>query len=295
MGTIQKAAEQAEEGRQLAKVGGKTLGQMIEDQQVQFARALPRHVSAERFTRMALTAIRVNPKLAQCEATSVLAGLMQAAQLGVEISDVRGQAYLIPRWSSKLGSNEASFQLGYRGMIDLAARAGITVDVDVIHANDQYEFRRGTDARLVHIPTLADPGDPIAYYAVAHFSDSRPAQFVLMSHTQMVNHMERFASSKNKSGDVYGPWKDHFDAMACKTVIRRLLDRLPTSAELREAQTADAAADDGGPVPVSYNVRVDVPAGVDAVTGEVLGELPDVPYDAIDTEGEELFDSEVAE
>ena len=57
----------------------------------------PGYVKPDRFIRAALTAINVVPDLAKCTSTSVIAGLMQAAQLGLEVADVRGQCYLIPR------------------------------------------------------------------------------------------------------------------------------------------------------------------------------------------------------
>src|SRR5262245_19004643 len=163
MGSVSTAVARNDE--QARTVG--TLRDAVKRSERQFALALPGHVDAGRFLRASLTALNTVPKLNECTEQSVLAGLMQAAQLGLEVSDVRGQAYLIPRWDSKDRVNKASFQLGYRGMIDLAARAGITVDWDVIHDNDAYEFERGTNARLVHRPTLGDPGRPVAYYAVA--------------------------------------------------------------------------------------------------------------------------------
>lgn len=231
------------QSKEAARQPGATLRDAIKRSEQQFAMALPQHVDANRFLRCALTALNTVPRLGECTQASVLAGLMQAAQLGLEVSDVRGQAYLIPRRDGRSGEMRATFQLGYRGMIDLAARAGITVDHDTINANDTYDFQRGTDAKLSHRPTLGDPGEPLAYYAVAHFADNRRPAFLLMSVDQVRRHRDRFADKKGTSG----PWAEHFDAMAIKTVIRRLLDKLPTSVELRrqiiEATTADDEPD----------------------------------------------------
>jgi recombination protein RecT len=251
-------------------------------QRRELQRALPQHVGVDRFIRVALTTIRTTPKLAQCSTSSVLAGLMQAAQLGLEVSGVRGQAYLVPRWNGKTRTHEATFQLGYRGLIDLAARAGITVDVDEIHENDTYDYQRGTDPRLHHRPTLDNPGKTIAYYAVAHFPDSRRSQFVLRSVAQIEAHRDRFRSQEKG-----GPWDDHFDAMARKTVIRALLNLLPTSVELRNAVVAEAAAA-GEPVQATYGVAdpfgaIDVPAReIDPATGEITVVDGDHEFDADD-------------
>ena len=79
-------------------------------------KALPENVKSERFRRIALTAFNGNQKLQQCEPTSFLAAMMQSAQLGLEPNTPLGQAYLIP-----YGRN-VQFQVGYKGMLDLAHR-----------------------------------------------------------------------------------------------------------------------------------------------------------------------------
>ena len=243
----------------------------VERNRSSFAMALPAHVTADRFLRCALTALRTNPKLALCTEASVISGLMQAAQLGVEVNDVRGQAYLIPRWSSKLGCNEAVFQLGFRGAIDLAARGGITVDVDEICERDEYDFERGTTPRLYHKQSLGDRGTPIAYYAVAHFADDRRPTFALMSRREVEAHRDQFGSARGKSGDLFGPWVDHFDAMARKTVVIALLNYLPSTTELRQAMVDDAAGVE--PIRASYVAQspaLSVPENVDVATGELV-------------------------
>ena len=203
--------------------------------QKQFEMALPRHISAARFTRIALTALRLNPRLLTCSQPSVLGGLMQAAQLGLEISDVRGQCYLIPRMNRKLGGMEATFQLGYRGMIDLAGRGGITVEPREVREGDRFDYEYGTDSHLTHKPALEDRGEVVAFYAVAHFPDGRRPSFEVMSRSEMEGHRDRFQSSKG--GD--NPWSEHFEAMGRKTMVRRLLNYLPLPVEVQSAIEAD--------------------------------------------------------
>lgn len=266
MGDISDAIEKRTDDTRAAL----TLRDAIKKTEQQFAMALPSHVDSGRFVRAALTAINTVPKLAECTQTSILAGLMQAAQLGLEVADVRGQAYLIPRWNGRLKVNEAAFQLGYRGMIDLAARSGITIDVDEICEGDTYRFQRGTNPNLEHVPTLGKSGPAIAYYAVAHFADGRPSTFAIAGRPKMEEHRDKFASSKNKEGVIFGPWADHFDAMARKTVVRKLLGYLPVSVELGQAVAVDAQAVEVETA--TYLPPVDLrvpPAGVDAVTGEI--------------------------
>jgi recombination protein RecT len=278
MGAVVKAAANVTE----ARTQQTTLRDAIKRSEGQFALALPRHVTADRFVRSALTALNTVPKLQECTQTSILAGLMQAAQLGLEVADVRGQAYLIPRKNK--GVMQASFQLGFRGMIDLAARAGITVDVDVIREGDAYDYQRGTDPKLYHKPTLGQRGEAIAYYAVANFADGRRASFVIMGRNEVEQHRDKFASSRDyNTKEVTGPWVDHFDAMAAKTVVRKLLNYLPTSAELRQ-QIIDVESHDTSDVGIIDYGPIGVPEGVDAETGEIDAD----PTLAIDTTASEV-------
>jgi recombination protein RecT len=277
--SIRDAAAKQEVAIRENREGVTTLRDSIKKQEAEFAMALPQHVDVGRFMRCALTAINVVPKLAQCTRESVLAGLMQAAQLGLEVADVRGQAYLIPRWDGRDKCMKASFQLGYRGMIDLAARGGITITVDDICANDQYDFERGTNAFLRHKPALDRRGDVIAYYAVATFADKRTPAFVVMGRGEAEEHRDKFASTKTKDGEIYGTWVEHFDAMARKTAVRKLLNYLPATVELRTAQAIDTTGTEYVG-PIGYN------AGSESITGALDGAVGELPANVNPDTGE---------
>lgn len=216
----------------------KNMLQLIQDMRPAFEKALPNGMSPERFGRVALTTVKSNPRLLGCSAESVLGGFMQAAQLGLEISDVRGQAYLIPRKNRTLGYDEATFQLGYKGMIDLAGRGGITVDPHEVAPEDEFDFRYGTEAYLHHTPAWREKRSaPVAFYAVAEFADGRPSKFTVMGRLEMEEFRDAHRSddpSKRK-----GPWDLNFPAMGRKTVIRRLLGYLPLPVEAATAIAAD--------------------------------------------------------
>ena len=85
-------------------------------------KALPSVITPERFTRMVFTALSSNPTLQECTPQSFLGAMMQSAQLGLEPNTPIGQAYLIPYRNH--GRQECQFQLGYKGLIDLAYRSG---------------------------------------------------------------------------------------------------------------------------------------------------------------------------
>ena len=92
--------------------GGQRLMGMVNQLLPQIRKALPSIMTPERFTRITITAIQNNPKLAQCSPVSFLTAMMNAAQLGLEPNTPLGQAYLIPYWNSKTRSYECQFQIG---------------------------------------------------------------------------------------------------------------------------------------------------------------------------------------
>ena len=97
-----------------------TIPDMVKAMMPEIKKALPTVLTPERFTRIALSALNNTPTLQQCTPISFLAALMNAAQLGLEPNTPLGQAYLIP-YKNK-GKLECQFQIGYKGMIDLAYR-----------------------------------------------------------------------------------------------------------------------------------------------------------------------------
>src|SRR3989304_2471431 len=88
-------------------------------------RALPKHLDGDRMSRIALTAFRRTPKLAECDPRSVFAAVIQASQLGLE-PDTLGRAYLVTyKVNKKLPSGkweahyECQFIPGWKGLVDL--------------------------------------------------------------------------------------------------------------------------------------------------------------------------------
>src|SRR5689334_6268402 len=90
---------------------------MLEQWKPEIARALPKHLNADRMTRIALTSFRRTPKLGECNPLSVFAAVIQAAQLGLE-PDTLGRSYLIPY------GKECQFVPGWKGLVDLMNRSG---------------------------------------------------------------------------------------------------------------------------------------------------------------------------
>ena len=206
----------------------KTIFDVIQAGAKQFATALPKHINSERFVRIAITTIRQNPKLAQCNQESLLGALMVSAQLGLEPGTL-GQCYLIPY------GRECQFQIGYKGMIELLRRSGQLKDIYAysVYENDEFEMTYGLERNLKHKPNLQDRGNFIGCYCVAVLKDDARA-FEYMTKEEIEVHGKKFSKTYGN-----GPWKTDFEAMAHKTVVKKMLKWLPLSVEFLEMTNND--------------------------------------------------------
>lgn len=209
----------------------KTIFDVIQAGAKQFATALPKHINSDRFVRIAITTIRQNPKLAQCNQESLLGALMVSAQLGLE-PGVLGQCYLIPY------GRECQFQIGYKGMIELLRRSGQLKDIYAysVYENDEFEMTYGLNRDLKHKPNLQDRGNFIGCYCVAVLKDDARA-FEYMTKEEIEAHGKKFSKTYGN-----GPWKSDFEAMAHKTVVKKMLKWLPVSVEFLEMANKDEKA-----------------------------------------------------
>ncbi|MFC9244582.1 recombinase RecT [Streptomyces sp. NPDC057136] len=179
--------------------------------------------------RIALTLIRKNPDLADCTTESFLGALMTCSQLGFEPGSPTQEAFIIPR------QGQAEFQLGYQGMVTLFYQHPMasSLKVETVHENDHFEHEEGLEEKLVHRPCPSGPpGRAVAYYSVARLING--------GRTFKVMYPDEIEERKKKSSFANSPaWRNHYDEMAKKTVLRNHFKALPKSAELARAMAHD--------------------------------------------------------
>lgn len=241
----------------------KTVFDVIRDNQPQFAMALGDNISPERFTRVALTVIRQNRQLAQCEHASLMGALMICAQLGLEPGGPLGQAYLIPF------RRECTFIVGYKGYIALALRSGdiASVKATPVYDGDKFSWTLGLDETLTHEPTstVRDDAAKLTHvYAIARFRDKviEPI-FVVLTRAEVDSFRARSRAKDN------GPWVSDYVAMAQKTAVRRLATWLPMAVDVARASAVDERTVD--------RVHVDVDDFIDADGEEVEAHTAPAP------------------
>lgn len=271
MNAIQKATG----GKAMTAENRPSMQQYIKQMEGEIKKALPSVITPERFTRIVLSALSTNHALAATTPQSFLGAMMTAAQLGVEPNTPLGQAYLIPYRNH--GVLETQFQLGYKGLIDLAYRSGevSTIQAHVVCEHDTFDYSFGLDPQLKHIPAKSDRGAPVFVYAVFRTKDGGYG-FEVMSVDDIRKHAQKFSKSYEK-----GPWQTNFEEMAKKTVLKKTLKYAPMKSDFVRAIAQDGTikteiSEDMFSVPsvvidaedVDYT---DIPDS-DPATGEVIEE-----------------------
>lgn len=259
-GAISKAAKGAVATKKDPSAGMKAY---IAKMEGEIAKALPSVLTPERFTRITLSALSATPKLAETTPQSFLGAMMTAAQLGLEPNTPLGQAYLLP-FKNK-GVLECQFQLGYKGLIDLAYRSGQVsiIQAHAVHENDDFSYEYGLEPKLSHKPALRDRGEVYCYYAMFRTKDGGFG-FSVMSKGDIQAHAEKFSQSY---GSDFSPWKTNFDEMAKKTVLKRVLKYAPLKSDFVKAVAGDGtikhniAPDMGDVSPVEADYVMDVDTG----------------------------------
>jgi len=212
-----------------------TIGDMIAKLQPQLAKALPKHVTADRLARVAMTAIRQSAALQQADPVTLMASIMVAAQLGLEPNTPLGQCYIIPY------AGKAQFQIGYKGILDLAhnSKQYKRIAAYSVDERDAFDYAYGLSPFLTHIPDRKPTGNAVYYYAVYEL-DNGGQDFRVWSKEQVEAHAKQY-SQAYKNGKKDSPWFTAFDSMAKKTVLIDLLRYAPKSVEIAQAVSYDNA------------------------------------------------------
>lgn len=186
------------------------------------------------------SAIQRNPNLLSCTASSIANSVAEAIKLGLVEGGPLGQCYLVPY------AGNCTLQLGYRGMVTLAANAGVMIDAGPIYSTDTVVYQEGTDPvfRLTPPwPIPEDRGDLVGAYAVATFPNGHKRAKVIGYNDPDTRASRAKSRSNGGRNPMKGtpPWEPQWLA---KTAIRRLASQIPQSPKLQEmvvrAQHAEA-------------------------------------------------------
>lgn len=228
----------------------------------QFEKALPAHVSVDRFVRVVMTSVNSNPDLMRADRKTLFAAATHAAQFGL-LPDGREGA-IVSFFNKKAGIHQCQFMPMVAGVMKMVRNSGeiSTWTVEAVYENDEFDFQLGDEPFISHRPKLSGRGKMIAVYSIVTMKDGEKSREVMS-----VEDIEGIKKRSRTSS--YGPWVTDYAEMAKKTVIRRHSKRLPSSTDLDGLVSADDdlfTSEPATPEPVVAHERVE--------SADVVAETP---------------------
>lgn len=271
----------------------KRIAAFLEDNKKTIQAAMPKHLSGDRMLQVSQTAVTQNPQLLECDTATLFGALIKCTQLGLEPNNALGQIYLIPFKNRKANRVDCQVIMGYKGMIDLARRSGniVSIQAMAVREGDEFSYEYGINEHLTHRPGM-ERGEITHFYAYAKLVGGG-FQFDVFPKSDIDKLMKQ-----TQSRGEYGPWKDHYEQMGRKTMVRRLFNYLPVSIEAQKAAALDATGEtqaqelDHVLTDVDYTVvpERDEWSGEEYHAAEEAPEQPAAPL--VDVNGE-VFDPEI--
>lgn len=211
----------------VANAAPSTLGVMIGSQSVQqrFEKMLGKKSAG--FLSSLLTLTNNNRLLATANPKTILAAAATAASLDLPINPSLGKAWIVPY------KGAASFQLGYKGVIELAMRSGKmkSIIMTQVYEGEIEDWNRFTETYTAGVKK----SDEVVGYFARFETTNGFSKATYWTKAEVETHAKRFSKAYNS-----GPWKTDFDRMACKTVLLSIMKTYaPMSIEMQEALESD--------------------------------------------------------
>lgn len=201
--------------------------------------------------------------LQKCDPNKVVLEALKAATLKLPINKQLGFAYIIPY------GNVPTFQLGFRGLIQLAQRSGQYryINADVVWEGENVSYNRITG--MLEISGKATSDTPVGYFAYFQLLNGFE-KCVYWTREKVEAHAKRYSKAWSKADS---PWHTNFDAMALKTVLKTIISKYGVmSVEFANA-IANDSVDDRVEAEVAQNANgqpVVLPAGTAPALEAVL-------------------------
>lgn len=192
-----------------------------------------------KFLSAAVYVLQKNPKLLECDPASLIQSLMSCAEFELYPSNVAGEAFIIPY------KGKATFQIGYQGLVTLLARAGISVNSQIVRKNDAFEYEQGAEPKLIHKidpwASIEKRGDWVGVYAV--LTNQHGQKTIALMSREAVMGIKNLSQAKDSA---YSPWNSAQDPelwMPRKTVIKQGAKLVSKTETLQKAIARDNEED----------------------------------------------------
>lgn len=216
-------------------------------------------------TRNIITTIAASPELRKCAPQSIVGAALSAVQLHLPLTKQQGCAFILPY------GQQAQFQLGYKGWIQLALRSHLFEKINAVAIYEgQLKNANVLTEEFEFDWTIKPTGEPIGYIGYFKLKDGF-SKTLFVTREEMAAHAKRYSRTYATGGGV---WGSNFDEMAKKTVLSKILRTYaPQTPELTSAyaqdQTVATINEETGEIATSYD---DNPQTIIVADGDALGD-----------------------
>jgi recombination protein RecT len=212
---------------------------------------------AIKFTAALTSAVANQPALQECEATTILSSALLGESLNLSPSPQLGQYYIVPYKDKKNVRTVGTFQLGYKGYVQLALRSGNYKKLNVLEVKEGELISWNPLAEEIKINLIEDEVDrelrpTVGYYVSFEYLNGF-SKAMYWTKDKMVSHAKKYSkayASDIKNGTSYSFWTSNFDEMAKKTMLRQIISKWGImSTEMNTAFVADNAVIGEGQIP----------------------------------------------
>lgn len=192
---------------------------------------------ASSFISSVISVSQNNKLLRNAEPMSILSSAMVAATLDLPVVPTLGMAYLVPY------KGVCSFQIGYKGILELAMRSGEFRNIidEVVYDGQLVKKNKFTGEYVFDEDSikLDDKGQAKPIGVMARFDlINGYSKTIYWSLEEIEAHAKRFSQAYRSGYD--SPWKSDFWQMAKKTVLKSLLNKYaPKSVAMQTALKFD--------------------------------------------------------
>ncbi|MFR3863615.1 MAG: recombinase RecT [Bifidobacterium bifidum] len=248
-------ATQAQNVQMQAMNPERDIRDMVRSAWPQIEKVIGGNLKPDMLLQYCVSSINREPQLRNCTPVSVLSCFMQCAALGLKPSNVDGlgQAFILPYGNKnhKGGQPDATFVIGYKGMLKLLENSGIYAQPVAVYEDDGVKLKmdaKGTPyiecPEDINLDADHSP-DKLKFVFLSIDLPNGNTYASYMSRKDLEAYRDRYAPrSKYKGNAVTGPWATNFVEMGMKTLIRRSFKYLPVSVETKTAATVDETTPD---------------------------------------------------
>lgn len=206
-------------------------------------RTLGSEKRASKFIAAISSAVAVNPVLQDCDAGTILSGALLGESLELSPSPMLGHYYLVP-YNDKKRGKIATFQLGYKGYVQLAIRSGQYKNINAISIKEGElkswnPLTEELELELMEDELAREKAKTVGYVAYFELVNGFK-KTIYWSKEKMTKHARTYSKAY---GTEYSFWTKDFDEMAYKTLLRQLISKWGImSVEIQKAYQSDMSA-----------------------------------------------------